>query len=300
MNTENNHPVDEIIQRYLESHANNPQAMSLADRVLKAHTAPERRRHKRFIRTVRWVSILAASVVVAFLGGLYITPLQASPQTVVRDALQAHALPVDRLYFVETTFDPRITVARIPGGERVRRNYLWTRGDSFWLEPLTPNNPWAIGRNPMDELWVAIGGRVNMGIHMPMNVVPEPVRMAAELMTMKVETLLTQVLDDFTLHEERAPRGTHLIVARPNKPLVAGKVKSITLEIDSPTRVVRRVVVERWNQGLPVATVSFQLLETGSQPDTAYTLEGHLAQGSKVIRGDEFPAISLRMFPLFR
>jgi hypothetical protein len=299
MSTENNHPIDEMMKRYLESHANDPQAMSLADRVLKAHSAPVRRRHKRFIRTVRWVSILAASVVVAFLGGLYITPLQASPQAVVRDALQAHALPVDRLYFVETTFDPRITVARIPGGERVRRNYLWTRGDSFWLEPISGRSSFAIGRDPSDELWMVVGGG-NVGVHMPMNVVPEPVRMAAELMTMKVETLLTQVLDDFSLHEERAPRGTHLIVARPNKPMVAGKVNSITLEIDSPTRVVRRVVVERWNQGQPVATVSFQLLETGSQPDSAYTLEGHLGQGSKVIRGDEFPAIALRMFPLFR
>jgi hypothetical protein len=299
MSIENSHPVDAMIKRYLDSHTGDASAKSLADRVLSSHDATAQKASRRSIRTVRWVSLLAASVVVAFLGGLYLTPLQASPQAVVRSALQAHALPVDRLYYVETTFAPRIPTARIVGGERVRRNYLWTRGDSFWLEPISSGSSFCIGRDPMDELWMVIGGG-KMGVHMPMSSVPEPVRKAAELMTMKVETLLSQVLHDFSLREERAPRGTHLIIATPNRPLEATKVRSITLEIDSATRVMRRVVVEKCNEGQPVATVSFQLLETGSQPDSAYTLEGHLALGSKVIHGKELPAVSMRMFPLFR
>lgn len=300
MNPNDMHPLDQLLVRHLDSHANDPEGKALADRILKSHFAPRRKARRHWQRTMRWAMLLAASILVAFLGGQYLTPLHASPEAVVRDALNAHGLPIDRLYLVETILDPRNPMSRLPGAEIPKRNHLWTRGDSFWLEPATPSPTWTIGRNQQDELWMALRGKAQIGIHMPMAEVPEPVRLAAELMTMKVETLLAEALQDFTLTEVSAPRGTHLIQARPNLPNIASKIQSITLEIDSPTRVVRRVMVERVHRGKPVAQVHFHLVETGSQSADAYQLEGHLPKGSKVFRGDEVPGMLGKMLPAAR
>ena len=54
---------------------------------------------------------------------------------------------------------------------------------------------------------------------------------------------------------------------------------------------VERVVVERVNQGRPVAQVTFQLMKTGVQPEGAYSLEGHLNADSMIVEGRENPAV---------
>jgi hypothetical protein len=63
------------------------------------------------------------------------------------------------------------------------------------------------------------------------------------------------------------------------------------LEVDSVSKVVRRVVVERLNHGRPVVQVTFKLMKTGVQPEGAYSLEGHLNADSVIVEGRENPAV---------
>jgi hypothetical protein len=127
---------------------------------------------------------------------------------------------------------------------------------------------------------------------MPLNEVPEPVRLTAEMLTMRIEKLLEEVLVDFNLFDGEASAGTHLILATPKvDSAISSRVQSVLLEVDSVSKVVRRVVVERVNQGRPVVQVTFKLMKTGVQPEGAYSLEGHLNADSMIVEGRENPAV---------
>ena len=53
-------------------------------------------------------------------------------------------------------------------------------------------------------------------------------------------------------------------------------IKSVVLEIDAESRVVRRMVIERMYKGQPFATVTCTLVETETLDDDKFQLEGHL------------------------
>ncbi len=301
MTLNDSHPVDNLLRRYLDHKSGDEQAQKLANRILEQVNMKPVVKYgqKKIFRKAIWFIGMAAAVLLAFFGGLYLSPVQASPEAVVKAAMFAHALPVDRLYLVETTLDPRNPISRLPNANIPRRNYLWTRGDSFWLEPAQAVKNWAMGRNESEELWLALKSGKGLGIRVPLNEVPEAVRLTADLMTMRIETLLNEVLADFTLIEEKAPTGTHLILAKPKLNHHAEKIRSILLEVDSSTRIVRKVVVDRVQKSRPVALVTFTLIETSVQPGGVYQLEGHLNDESMIVEGMENPAlipILLRFF----
>jgi hypothetical protein len=59
-------------------------------------------------------------------------------------------------------------------------------------------------------------------------------------------------------------------------------IRTIELEIDTETRVIRRMVVRRVFNGEPFATVTCTLAETDALDPAKYQLEGHLTDPSMV------------------
>lgn len=294
MRPDDTHPVDELLRSYLDHQSAEPRSQILAEKVLnKVFANAETKVSGRAIwRKSIWFSGMVAAVLVAFLGGLYLTPLHANPETIVKNAMRAHSTLVDRLYLVETRTDPSNPISKLSWASTPRINYLWTRGNCFWVQSGQHFNDWALGRNDADELWLALKAGNGMGIRMPLNEVPEPVRLTAEMLTMRIEKLLEEVLVDFNLFDGEASAGTHLILATPKvDSAIIKRVQSILLEVDSATKVVRKVVVERVNQGRPVVQVTFKLMKTGVQPEGVYSLEGHLNADSMIVEGRENPAI---------
>ncbi|MCY2972861.1 MAG: hypothetical protein NTZ30_19645 [Planctomycetota bacterium] len=294
MRPDDTHPMDELLRSYLDHKAAEPQSQILANKVLnKVFAKAELRVSGRAIwRKALWFSGMVAAVLVAFLGGLYLTPVHANPETIVKNAMRAHSILVDRLYLVETRTEPSNPSNKSSWASTPRINYLWTRGNCFWVQPGQHSNEWALGRNDADELWLALKAGNGVGIRMPLNEVPEPVRLTAEMLTMRIEKLLEEVLVDFNLFDGEASSGTHLILATPKvDSAISSRVQSVLLEVDSVSKVVRRVVVERVNQGRPVAQVTFKLMKTGVQPEGAYSLEGHLNADSMIVEGRENPAV---------
>ncbi|MSR31322.1 MAG: hypothetical protein EXR99_07445 [Gemmataceae bacterium] len=282
MNRDDSHPVDSLVQRYLERQAGGPEAEALSERILNSVRVAQTPRASRKTARFFWFTAALAASLMAFLGGWYLQPLQANPQAVVRDALQAHSLPVDRLYLVETRLDPRNPVSQMPGANHLKTNLLWTRGNHFLLVPPDGKKTWAMGRDSDNDFWMAIPGNPGMGMRMPMEELPEPVRAIADLLTMRMETLLNDVLVDFHLEGKFNEGGIFTVAAYPKFPGPQTRVSSVFMEIDSPTRVVRKVVIAKINRGLPVANVTFRLVEIGNQPDNSYSLEGHLGPQAQV------------------
>jgi hypothetical protein len=145
------------------------------------------------------------------------------------------------------------------------------------------------------RIWVARSPRE--GVRYEANEAEMPVWLAlmCDVCSMRLETLLDDVLTDFDLHREQAApaatAGTHAIRAelKPGHPHPT--LRAALLEIDAESRVVRRVVLWRTHQGEPLTTVTFTLLETGVQSDDSYQLEGHLQPDAKIYSRSFKPAL---------
>ena len=59
-------------------------------------------------------------------------------------------------------------------------------------------------------------------------------------------------------------------------------LRGAELEIAADSHVLRRLVLQRTRWGRPTATVTFTLLEEGTQEQSRYQLEGHLDAGAPV------------------
>ena len=188
MRPDDTHPIDELLRSYLDHKAAEPRSQILANKVLnKLFAKDELRVSGRAIwRKALWFSGMVAAVLVAFLGGLYLTPVHANPETIVKNAMRAHSILVDRLYLVETRTEPSNPSNKSSWASTPRINYLWTRGNCFWVQPGQHSNDWALGRNDADELWLALKAGNGVGIRMPLEEVPEPVRLTAEMLTMRI------------------------------------------------------------------------------------------------------------------
>ncbi len=278
------HPIDELVLRHLRRQADTVDPAALLQRVRarsglgtpgKAPVRPGRRGWGRLLLGV------AASIVVliAFLGGRLAGPVQARPEALLREARQVHGLPVDRCYLVQSVPDPDGPLAGRPLFGQPRETRLWTRGDRFWLESTRPDRTWAWGQDEQGNIWLALGGQ--RGVQFAPGEAPEGIVLAAEVCTLRLDTLLDLFMTRCDLHREypegRGPAATLRIVARPRPGQGATRLRSAVLDLDAETRVLRRLVLERnTRDGRPLATVTFTLVDSQPQDDQRYLLRGHL------------------------
>jgi hypothetical protein len=235
-------------------------------------------------RRAWWGGVAAAAAVAAVLfGGRFLPPpvAVAGPEVLVRAAREVHALPVDRCYRVQVVPALDGPLARHPLMVQARETRLWTRDDRFWIETINPERKWAWGRDEHGAVWLAAGRK--QGVRYDGNEVPEPVSLACDVCSLRVETLLDDVLAGFDLRREPgAVPGTQRIRAEPRPGRPNPGLRAVVLDVDEQSRVLRRLELQRTRGGRLLATATFTLAETRPQDPASYQLEGHLDPGAPV------------------
>jgi hypothetical protein len=243
-------------------------------------TAGRIRPHRR----AWWAGVAAAAAVAAVLfGGQFLPPpvAQAGPEGVVRAARQAHAMPVDRCYRVEVVPALDGPLSRHPLLVQLRQTRLWTRGDRFWIETTNTERKWAWGRDERGDVWLAAGRK--QGIRFGQREVPDLAALACDVCSLRVETLLDEVLAGFDLQRQPgALPGTQRIRAEPRPGRPDPGLRAVVLDVDQQSSALRRLELQRTRNGRHLATVTFTLVETGTQDPESYHLKGHLDPGAPV------------------
>jgi hypothetical protein len=250
----------------------------LADAPAPARPAPPARSRRRVVVILAAAASVAAAILI---GHTLAPPARASAETLVRQARAAHALSVDRCYRVELVPAAGRPLPHELLRTLARQTRLWTRGDRFEIESDNPRRPWALGRDGQGNLWLAAGR--GHGIRFDKDEVPEPVALACDALGMRAETLLDEVLVHFDLHREPgAPAGAQRIRAVPRAGRPAGGLRGVILDVDEHSGALRRLELERTRGELPLATVTFVLVETRPLDDARYQLGGHLDREAPV------------------
>ena len=272
-----------------DSHSVRARGDSAHDQNRGAH-AP--RSPRRFLRRVALGFATAAAVALAFVGGvLYWKPepaAAATPETLLREAQQTHQQPIDRCYLVECRTESDLLDETKPVTAQSRSTRLWTRGDRFWLESTNPTARWAWGRDADGGIWMAFGG-IRRGVRLAPDEVPAWLGQACDTFSMRVETLLGDVLREFDLRREPGDGGTQVIEATLKPGRSHPGLRSARLEIDPETKAVRKLVLDRTRFGQPLATVTYTLVETRPQDDRKYQPEGHLPATTEIYTRDNQP-----------
>jgi hypothetical protein len=219
----------------------------------------------------------AAAVVLAFLGGLLTGSGRAGAETLVQQAQAAHQMPLDRCYLVEVRRDADPVNESVPPTSPPRIIRLWTRGDRIWIESVQPQRRWAWGRDENGNVWMAFGP--HRAIRFARDEVPSWLALGCDVLAMRVDTLLNDVLRDFDLRRTADVAGlpmTQVVSATLKPGHQHPSLRQARIEIDGETKVIRRLVLTRTRQGQPFATLTYTLVESRPQDDSKYVLEGHL------------------------
>jgi hypothetical protein len=196
----------------------------------------------------------------------------AGADTLVREAKQAHLLPLDRCYLVDVQQRSDI-VDRWPSVPFVSPQHrLWTRGDRFWVESNRSGVHYAWGRDERNRFWVVFDS--DEVLWLEPDEMPPWMHVHVETYCVRLTTLLGKILRDHDLQRETpldgTPQATLLIRATPNAGHESASIRSVVLEIDAETRVVRRMTLERNYKGKPFATAIYTLIETRTIDDRDY------------------------------
>ena len=274
--------IERLVRASLDRASERVDPRPLFDRITaeagRGATGLGRRRKARILW--RWSGVAAAAVLVAicFPFVRQDRKILAKGETVIREARQAHLQPIDRCYLVEVRRESSLAAEIAPNLPQVRQNYLWTRGDRFWVESVRPDQRWAWGRDESNRFWIAFGPHT--AVRFEADEVPDWLNLFCDLHSLNVERWLGDVLDRFDVTREDAAAdeddSTIRIKAKARQVASIGPaVQSAELEVDAETRVIRRLVVRRvWN-GDPLATVTYSLFETDAldPADRKSTLE---------------------------
>lgn len=230
----------------------------------------------------RWGVAVAAAAALALsaAGVIYVWPSSASAATLVLATKRVPELPIDRCYMVEV--QPSMPDESMPAFNYGRVDRLWTRGDRFFIESSNRQDRWTWGQDTAGAVWLTNGRK--RGLRLEVDEVPPGFRRLCDTLTMQVETLLDQLLDDFELTWEAADAATlpqtRVVHAVRKAARARGRIQEARLEIDVETKVIRKLTVKRWSRGRATAwrleTATYTLAGSEAQPDLCYQPEGHL------------------------
>jgi hypothetical protein len=240
----------------------------------------------------KWAGVSAAALIGVVALFLQNRTALARGEIVVREARQAHTMPVDRCYLVEVRRESSMAAELSPAAPQVRLTLLWTRGDRFWVESVRPEQRWAWGRDEENRFWIAFGPHT--AVSMEAGEVPYGLNVYCDLHSLNVEKLLGDVLNRFDVTREAKAADTEPSTIRIHAtaratPRQYPGIQTVQLEIDAETRVVRRMVIRRTLNGLPFATVTYTLAETDAIDPDDYLLEGHLTEPFEIYSRDHDP-----------
>jgi len=289
---DNGTPIPDSLDRLLNAHhereAERYDAAALIERIRAtraAQTPPApvvpRTRSSRWTWAIGFTTIAACLVVAGMFFWKTDEPLRASPQALLQETQKTFHQPVYRCYLVEVQREVNLTDESNPFVSQAKQTRLWTRGDRFWMETTFPafprmKNYW--GRDEQGTIWMTFGPRE--GILLTQAETPHWLSVYSDLCSMQPDKLLSDVLRDFDLQREDSPTDSSIQIIRANlKPgRFPAAVRSAVLEIDTETKVLRRLVLQRPAGGpgfqAPSMTTTYTLLETKNQDEIEYPLDG--------------------------
>jgi hypothetical protein len=287
-------PPDDDLDRLVTDHLGR-QAARLDVGVLRERiratvkqNPPTPAREGRWRRLAGWALpvAVAAGVAAVLFFPPHAEPLRASPQALLQEAQKAHHLPLDRCYLVEfQRTDEGADDNPMAGQFRTTR--LWTRGDRFWIESTNPRARWAWGRDEDGTIWLAPGPR--RGVRIEPDEAPRWLAHTCDISELRPEHLLGEILRDFDLVREDGETPATQVIRATRKPgRWAPPLRSAVLELDSETKALRRVVLDRAGP-LRSVTTTYTLVETQTQADDRYRLEGHLVAPYEIYTADNQP-----------
>jgi len=251
-----------------------------------------RRSSSRMTRAAaRWTAAAAAVVMIGFIWTFRQSTAHAEAVKLVREAREAlEKTPSDRAYRIQIDLAPR--AAEKSPFLAALATYdcrLWTRSNRFWIEGRHAGHVWSWGRDSLRHVWVAPAR--DLGLDFPPETVPEPLDEALDLFSFDLDAILHLLATDFDV----APLGkgsdaasdVTRIRGTPRSDRPRPRLRSITVEIDDRTKIVRQVVLSRLKDGSPVGEVSFTFDRAESQPDAVYQLATHLDPDAPVRGPDQ-------------
>jgi hypothetical protein len=240
---------------------------------------------RRWADRLSWPLLAALVLLATFLGGRQIGPPAANASLALRDLQSVHRGEVDRCYRVQYAPDPRFwDDTKVLEGPS--HSLLWTRGDRFWSDCTIADIRLRIGRQEDGTLWVSRSPQHGIRFTDDPSQLPEEVALLCAVNAMTVPRLVEEVLADFDLRADPAPTAAGpaaMVVWAALKPGRShGLISSALLELDPETHVLTRLVLWMIRDGQPRGTVTYTLLESGTEDDSRYQLEAHLADGAEL------------------
>jgi hypothetical protein len=230
-------------------------------------------------RAAGWLLVIAGFVLLAvMLAERWATPAHADAREVVRAAIHSHSEAIERVYVVQTERADEETEAVIsPCDVRIS-----TQGNRFWVTVNEGHKRWLWGRDADGSVWIAWGFRHAMVI--TADEIGPGLQQISDLYSLNLDALLRGCLEGFRLEHSQGASGSHVITATRRD----GPLRRLTIEIDSETKAVRKLEVERdTRQGRALRI--FTLVEARIANESLYRVAGHLRQPSEVLTRDDQP-----------
>ncbi len=294
--------IETLIRRHLREEERLVDPRGILDRVQAKLVAVEPTnvlrgfgRHftsRRALATMRWgVGAVAALLLIGFVWTFRQASAHADAVKLVREARGALESHPDRSYRMEIVLAPGMAeeaplLAALASFDR----RLWTRSDRFWIDVRGATQCWAFGRDERRHVWIA--STPDLGLDFAPEEVPEPLDMALDLFSLDLDTVLKLLSTEFDVTVDRdgsqVPPGVTRIrgTPKPNRP--RPRLRSIVVEIDEQTKIVRHVLLARVRKGRPLADVSFTFDRDGVEPDSAYRLSSHLNTDASILGSDRW------------
>jgi hypothetical protein len=281
--------LDRLVADHLSRQAEQLDIRPLLQRIRKtvSQNSPTAVRQGRW-RLAGWALpvAVAAGVAAILFFPPHAEPLRASPQALLQEAQKAHHLPLDRCYLVEFQRTDE-GADEAPFANQFRTTRLWTRGDRFWIESTNPRARWAWGRDEDGTIWLAPGPR--RGVRIDPDEAPRWLTHSCDISELRPEHLIGEILRDFDLVREDGPTPATQVIRASRKPgRWAPPLRSAVLELDAETKALRRVALDRAGPWRAVTT-TYTLVETQTQADDRYRLDGHLVAPFEIYTADYKP-----------
>ncbi|MDZ4850069.1 MAG: hypothetical protein SGI77_12355 [Pirellulaceae bacterium] len=305
--------VDQLVRAYLAQRTAEIDPAAAIGRfrsTVRASTAPAslppvvRTPTRRNI--ARWTLATAASIAVA--GGLFLEwpsgsgQAYASAEKLLCDVQQVLNNHVDLCYLLEgfrsetPSPDKSVSSDRKPAQVPFVTNKLWVRGDCFLVRPLSIDQQWAYGRDQQGRMWFLAGRHAAIQFdidELPPALVENSVY-SQDVIGIPIRKLLAEFLSDFTIRfPEDLPRstdsGTVIVRVDAKHADVHEQLRGATLEIDTRTKLIRRLTLDRQRSESQVSSYVLTILDGGALTDADYRPESHLEKPFQVYTKDNHP-----------
>lgn len=235
--------------------------------------------------TLTWAAMTSVAVLIAFLGGRFLSSDSADASTVLRTVQSEHARKVDHCYRVQFAPDPRYWDGKNQL-EGPSTSVLWTRGDRFWSDCTIGKLHLQIGREADGTLWISSSPSKGIRFTNDASRLPKAVSLICAVNSMSVPRLVEEVRADFDLHTETSAEGADgvktIVWAKLKPDRTHSMLSDALLEIDPQTNILNKLVLWMVRDGHPSGTVTFTLMESAMRDDRQYQLQSHLNEDAEI------------------